>query len=85
MESTVVCLRDWGKLVKVWINYCELKLGGENSPGKFNMAISNFNNATSQIRELAQIWGMDFIYITDLVDDASASQPGGTDRTLVLL
>ncbi|KAI9657162.1 MAG: hypothetical protein M1821_003329 [Bathelium mastoideum] len=57
MESTAVYLRDWGKLVKAWTDYRELKkLGGEDSPGKFKTAISNYNDPTSQIRELAKTW-----------------------------
>ncbi|KAI9689314.1 MAG: hypothetical protein M1822_009964 [Bathelium mastoideum] len=56
MESTAVYLREWGKLVKAWTDYRELKLGGEDSPGKFKTATSNYNDPTSQIRELAKTW-----------------------------
>ncbi|KAF2836459.1 lipase [Patellaria atrata CBS 101060] len=68
MESMGVYLRDWGKYQKSWITYREFKNGNGTDIAKFDLALSLYEEAFTDIDKLADKWDMDFVVLSDLID-----------------
>ncbi|KAJ3528725.1 hypothetical protein NM208_g10079 [Fusarium decemcellulare] len=67
MESVGVYLRDWGTVLEATKAYQEFKDSGSKDDTKRLKALSLYHSAHEQIEELAQLWGMHFYNICDLV------------------
>ncbi|KAF4470585.1 lipase class 3 [Fusarium albosuccineum] len=67
MESVGVYLRDWGTILEATKAYQEFKDSGSKDDTKRLKALSLYHSAHEQIEELAQLWGMHFYNICELV------------------
>lgn len=74
MESMGVYLRDYNKVAEAWKLYRDFKVKGSNDTEKLETAILLYQDANYDIDVLAQGWGMDFIILCDLVDQAPDTQ-----------
>ncbi|KAJ9652793.1 hypothetical protein H2198_007975 [Neophaeococcomyces mojaviensis] len=68
MESTAVYLRDWGLFAQALETYRKHRSHGSLSEPQIREVVSLYNNSTLQIQTLAELWGLDFMVICDLVD-----------------
>ncbi|MCJ1371789.1 hypothetical protein MMC20_003008 [Loxospora ochrophaea] len=68
MESSGAYLRDWGKVKEAVDTF-------NNGNGDVEKAQELLNDSTKDIAILADLWGLEFQVICDLVDDASLDQP----------
>ncbi|KAF4969048.1 hypothetical protein FSARC_3702 [Fusarium sarcochroum] len=75
MESVGVYLRDWGTVLEAAKTYQQYKDTGANDEGQRRQALDLYHSAHEQIEELAQMWGMHFFNICDLVIESPDGHP----------
>lgn len=74
MESMALYLRDYGLIHEAVDIFKDYRASG-NDQTLFQTALDRYLSAQSLIDELAGVWGMDFVQITDLVTEAPDGHP----------